>query len=330
VGVLSEQPWLAPPAPVGLVPRTQAPTMSVCIAAYQAAATIGATIESVLGQTTAAHDIVVCDDGSTDDLKSALARYGDSVRYVRQGHQGVAAARNQALRAATGEYAVLLDADDTWAPERLHALGMLACARPDLAVVTTDAYIYDDGVLGGRACHDYVQFAVDDQLINLLRSNYVFGSAAFPRERVLGMGGLDESLGLFEDWDLWLRLVLDGGAVGMIDLPLASYWRAPGNLTSDRSRYLRSRLLVLERVVHDARLTPRERQMAADMVQRERLKVMRHAIQAKAPDLRLRAWAVARQPRMGFRRRGRAAFAAAFPGTAARLYRPPPAPDSGA
>jgi glycosyltransferase involved in cell wall biosynthesis len=327
--MLSEQPWLAPPAPVGLEPKSRPPTMSVCIAAYQAAATIGAAIDSVLGQTTAAHDIVVCDDGSTDDLTSALAPYGDSVRLVRQRHQGLAAARNQALRAATGEYAVLFDADDTWAPGRLQALGRLASARPDLAVVTTDAYIYDEGVLGGRACRDYVRFAVDDQLVNLLRRNYVFGSAAVPRERILDIGGFDESLHMFEDWDLWLRLLLDGGAIGMIDLPLANYLRAAGNLTSDRSRYLRSRLLVLERVVHDARLTPRERQVAVDMVQRERLKVMHHAVRANAPDLRLRAWAVAREPGMGYRRRGKAAFAAAFPGTAARLYRSRQAPKTG-
>src|SRR5256885_260794 len=92
----------APPAPRDIVPRGEPPTFSVVIAAYQAAATIGEAVESALEQSVAPHEVIVCDDGSTDDLERALARYRGRIELRRKPHGGSASARNAAVEAASG------------------------------------------------------------------------------------------------------------------------------------------------------------------------------------------------------------------------------------
>src|SRR3954452_9165647 len=87
------------------------PTFSVMIGAYQAAGTIGDALESVFAQTEPAHEVIVVDDGSTDDLDSALSPYRDRIKLVRKQNGGVASTRNAALGVATGEFMAILDAD---------------------------------------------------------------------------------------------------------------------------------------------------------------------------------------------------------------------------
>src|SRR5690242_13879643 len=93
--------FLAPPAPDGAAPGPR-PTISIVMPAYQAAGTIGAALESALAQTVGAHEIVVCDDGSTDDLDGALAPMLGEIVLLRQANRGGSAALNAAVRAATG------------------------------------------------------------------------------------------------------------------------------------------------------------------------------------------------------------------------------------
>jgi glycosyltransferase involved in cell wall biosynthesis len=117
---------LAAPPPAGPVARAAPPTFSVAIAAYQAADVVGEAIESALAQTVPPHEVVVCDDGSTDDLDRALEPYRDRIVLLRQRNRGEAAAKNAAARAASGDFVAILDADDVYLPERLEALGRLA------------------------------------------------------------------------------------------------------------------------------------------------------------------------------------------------------------
>ena len=103
------RPLLAP-EPAAPVESAAVPTFSVIIAAYQVADLIGEAIESVLGQTTPPLEIVVCDDGSTDDLQRALAPYRDKLILLRQPNRGESAAKNAAAAASSGDYVVILDA----------------------------------------------------------------------------------------------------------------------------------------------------------------------------------------------------------------------------
>src|ERR687898_594845 len=136
--------FLAPPEKQHLKPSA-APTFSVVVAAYQVANLIGEALDSIRQQTVAPLEVIVCDDGSTDELEEALSPYSDEIVLLRKQHGGEASAKNAAAFAARGDFVVILDADDVYLPTRLEALTALARARPDLDILTTDAYLVANG-----------------------------------------------------------------------------------------------------------------------------------------------------------------------------------------
>jgi glycosyltransferase involved in cell wall biosynthesis len=247
--------FLAPPpdAPVAL---GGVPSFSVVIPAYQAAGTIADAVESALAQTLDAHEVIVCDDGSTDDIASAVAPFGDRIVFLRRRHRGPGAARNAALRVASGDFVVMLDADDFYEPERLSALGELATARRDLDILATDLYYEKEGRPQGRF-YEFTDFVIDDQRRGIMEACF-FACPAMRRARVLEVGGFDESLGIAEDWDLFIRLILSGSRAGLVNEPLMRYRKHPASTTADRARSLAARVAILEKVRSDAGLTPAE------------------------------------------------------------------------
>src|SRR3989442_7824474 len=122
------------------VPPGKVPSFSIVIPAYQATAYIGRAVESVLAQTLPPIEIIVSDDGSTDDLAGALAPYGDRIQVVRGPNGGLPVARNRGFRAASGEFVANLDADDVLYPEWFEAVGGLAATRPHLHILTTKGF----------------------------------------------------------------------------------------------------------------------------------------------------------------------------------------------
>lgn len=197
--------YLAPDRPVPGLPGP-VPTFSIVIPAYQAADSIGRAVESALAQTVPPHQVVVCDDGSTDAIDEALAPWRDSLLVIRKENGGGASALNTAVRAASGTFVAVLDADDVYHPRRIEALGGLAEARPDLDILTTDAYLEVDGRIGGRFS-DETPFEAKDQRAGILRACFVGGWPAVRRATLLVAGGFDESLRIAYDWDCWLRQI---------------------------------------------------------------------------------------------------------------------------
>ena len=238
--------------------RGEVPTFSVIIAVYQGADTIAAAVASALDQTVPAHELIVCDDGSTDDLEGALAPFRDRIVLLRQENRGAASARNHALRVASGEFAAPLDSDDAFLPERLEALGELAAARPDLDLLSTDACFEADGTIVGRF-YDENRFAVTDQRTAIFRGCFV-GWPAARRERLLAVGGFDESFAIAYDWAAWMRLILDGAHAGLVQQALFRYRLRPGSLSSDEVRSLRERVGLLDKAANDPSLGSGERQ----------------------------------------------------------------------
>jgi hypothetical protein len=298
------------------------PTFSVVIPAYQAAAFIGDAIESVLAQTLAPHEIIVCDDGSTDDLAAALAPYRDRIVVIEQENRGEAAAKNTGARAATGDFLAILDADDVFLPERLEALARLAAARPDLDLVTTDSYIVVNGRIVRRAYHDTFRFDVADQRRAILRTNFL-PFVAVRRSAFLAVGGFDEALRNVPDWDCWLRMILGGARAGLVDRPLAEYRLRPTNVTSDRLRLHTGRLETLEKAERRDDLSTDELEILRAGIRLERREVtVREATEAVAAgtaDARRRCLALATAPDMGLGARAKGLAAAAAPGGARRL-----------
>lgn len=318
------RPFLAPAVARAASPGP-APSFSVVIAAYQAAGVIGEAIESVLRQTRTPLEIVVCDDGSTDDLAGALAPFAGRITLLRKVNGGEASAKNAACRAARGDYVVILDADDVFAEDRLEALAELAVARADLDVLTTDAILEIDGRAVRRCYEPSNPFAVDDQRTAILTRNFVFGLAAVRRERLLAAGGFDETIRYTTDWDLWLRMIFDGSRIGLVDLPLARYRITPGNLSSQRSRMAEGSLMTLGKAATRTDLRPAERAVLGTSIAGFRrelaLALARESLQPDGVRPRRRALAVVFGPGHAGGTRVKAAAAAVAPASAAKRLR---------
>ncbi len=235
------------------------PSFSIIIPAYESAAFIAEAVESALSQTLRPHEVIVCDDGSSDDLEGALAPFRERITLLRRPHRGAGAARNEAVRASSADFVVLLDADDRYEPDRLRALGGLAAMRPDLDILGTDAYYQVGDSLAGRF-YEFTAFAAEEQHLAILNRCFV-AWPALRRARVLEVGGFDESpeIAPAEDWDLFLRLILTGSKVGIVAEPLMRYRRHPASMTANRSRALRSRVAMLEKARANVSLNPDER-----------------------------------------------------------------------
>jgi hypothetical protein len=293
------------------------------VAAYDAADTIAEALESLLVQTVRATEIVVCDDGSQDDLAAALAPFRDRITVVQQQHAGEAAAKNNgAFHARAGDFVVFLDADDTYLPERIEALGDLASARPDLDVLTTDAFLEIDGEVVRRCYEAGWTFEVQDQRGAILERNFIFGHAAVRRTRFLESGGFDRSISHGTDWDLWSRMLLDGSRVGLVNEPLARYRLRRSSLSANRAALLEGRCLVLERAASRDGLTPEERRRVLTALAGEQRNALltraSTALREGSPDARRLALRVARTPSLPARTRAKAALAALAPRLASR------------
>jgi GT2 family glycosyltransferase len=291
------RPFLAPPPRGAMSAPAPAPTFSVIVAAYEVSDVIGEALESVRRQTMQPFELIVCDDGSTDALGDALAPYADEIRLISKAHGGEASAKNAAAAAASGDFVVVLDADDIWRPERVEALAELASTRPDLDILTTDAYIVAGGQIVRRCYSAGWTFAANGQRKAILERNFVFGHAAVRRDVLLSHGGFDETILWTTDWDCWIRLILDGARVGCVDEPLAEYRVRETSLSSRRDELLRGKIMTLkktqqhpgltadERATVDGALTALERDLAYGHA--------RAATQAAAGDARSRSRAIA-------------------------------------
>lgn len=130
------------------------PLVSVIIPTYNCGSYVAETIDSVLWQTHPRREVIIVDDGSTDDTPRVVERYGSAVTYIRQANAGVGAARNAGLGAASGDYVAFLDSDDVWLPEKLEIQLAVAARHPDSGLVVCDGVQFDgDTIMNTRLLH---------------------------------------------------------------------------------------------------------------------------------------------------------------------------------
>jgi len=207
--------------------------VAVVIPAYQAGPFIEETIESVLAQHPPVSEIVVVDDGSTDDTAERVARYGHDVRYVRQDNRGVSAARNHGLRETAAEFVCFLDADDWLYPDnfRLKMEALWDTPQAALAhglVEVTGPELEPTGEVLTGADGDVL-----DDLLGLIPPALPCPSNVLVRRAVLDeVGGFDEQLGTAADFDMWLRIAAKYPVV-RVDEVLAKYRRHEGAMFSN-------------------------------------------------------------------------------------------------
>lgn len=208
---------------------------SVVIPTFNAGGFITTTVESALAETyTGGVEVIVVDDGSTDDTEERLAPYRDRIILATQPNRGPAAARNRALELAHGGFIALLDADDYWAPERIERLIAVLRSKPEIGLVTSDAFIVRDGEVTPKTFYETKPlprrwFADQQRLI--LQNNFFFGSAVIRRELFDRHGNFDETRRGDEDWELWIRFLANGESLDILLEPLAYYRRVRGSLS---------------------------------------------------------------------------------------------------
>lgn len=251
------------------------PRVSVIIPAYNAQEYLAETLATVEAQTYRDWEVVVADDGSTDGTVAVAEAFGYGFKVLRgAANQGPAAARNRALRAATGDLLAFLDADDLWLPPYLERMVQLyddASAqglRP--GVLTCDARVLGPDGYFRETYWELMGFPADVTLERMLVSNPIFGGALSPRAVVDDAGGFCPELFGTEDYDLWLRLVELGYAVVAGREALTVYRLRTASVSANLARMARSLQLTYRRALDRGRLTPRQRRIALRQLRLQR------------------------------------------------------------
>lgn len=248
------------------------PRFSVIVPAYNAAGTIEATIRSVLAQTAADLELIVVDDGSSDDtreLVAAIAGGDPRVELVAQPNQGVAGARNTASERASAAYLSFLDNDDLWLPGYLEASGRALDAAPDAAFAYCDAWslVHASSRIRRRTELEARPgpepgSSWEQVFVTLASRNFVMSSATVRAAALGEVGGFAREVTGTDDYDLWFRLMLAGHtAVRAGDAPLLLQRDRDDSQSKDDVLMLTGLRLVLERTLADDRTPPAARQV---------------------------------------------------------------------
>jgi len=181
------------------------PLVSVVIPTYNRAEWIGGAVESVLSQEFQNYELIVVDDGSTDETPKVLERYSDRIRMIRQANCGVSAARNTGVASSNGDFIAFLDSDDLWLPGKLSRQVVFFQQNSDARICQTNEIWIRNGVRvnpGKRHRKRSGQIFAPS-----LRLCLVSPSAVMLRKKLFDdIGGFDEDLPACEDYDLWLRI----------------------------------------------------------------------------------------------------------------------------
>jgi glycosyltransferase involved in cell wall biosynthesis len=224
--------------------QTQRPLVSIVIACYNHAHYLSDAIESALRQTYSNLEIIVIDDGSTDNTPQ-IAKAVSSVRYIRQQNLGLAAARNAGLSASHGHYILFLDADDRLLPKAVQAGMQCFQTYPDCGFVIGEyRHLHNDGSV---TVPERDLGMTSDYYWHLLRGNFIgmHATVMYSREVLQSVGGFDGSLRAAEDYDIYLRIarrwqVKQHGAL------VAEYRKHGANMSANGLLMLKSVLRVLQ------------------------------------------------------------------------------------
>ncbi len=259
------------------LPDSKRPAISIVIPTFNRAALLGEAIESLLAQERKADEIIVVDDGSTDDTPQVLSRFGSAITAITQSNQGRSAARNVGLRAAQGDLITFLDSDDSLPPESIARRARVLESQPEIGVVYSDVLLVNqEGERITLFSKAYPVTKPSGRIFSELaqRNFIVLSSVMFRRLPPGEMCYFDEDLDTSEDHDFWLRLS-DKVQFQYIDEALVhyrlpestefspKYWGLPGEAHMTHHLEAKAAELKVQRRVFSmqafARLTPREK-----------------------------------------------------------------------
>lgn len=196
--------------------------ISVVIPLYNKELSIAATLRSVFAQTYTDFEVVVVNDGSTDESLEVVKSFSDSrIRILTQANAGVSAARNMGILEAKGDYVAFLDADDIWTPDYLETLAALIRDYPIAGLYSLGYKEISSEIIESPGEKQTYR----GRVLNPWTSKYTIwtGGSSSSRERLIKLGMFDTRMTHGEDLDMWWRLILDGGLV--VDTKCCAYYR---------------------------------------------------------------------------------------------------------
>lgn len=230
------------------------PLVSVVIPTFNREILIQKALGSVLAQTYPHIEIIVVDDGSTDNTRGIiLQRYGETVRYLYQENQGISKSRNTGIKNAQGDFIAFLDSDDYWVPEKTERQIALFQEHPEYGLVASCcASIRLDGRFREKNRPGKSGWVLE----GLFHANYIrTSSAIIKRECIEKVGIFDEELKECEEYDYWLRIAAKY-PIGFINESLAVYVDNPSGVSTDSLIGRLYRLKVLEKEYLKEKIPP--------------------------------------------------------------------------
>jgi glycosyltransferase involved in cell wall biosynthesis len=213
-------------------------------------------------------EVIVVDDGSTDDTREALASVAGRIRYVRQEHSGVSKARNLGISKSGGEWIAFLDSDDMWRPGKLSAQMKYFSEHPEaLLCQTGEIWLRSGRRINPRRYH---RKPSGHCFPLLLERCLVSPSAVIVHRRLFDLVGcFDESLPACEDYDLWLRIGCRY-AIGLVDKPLVvKRGGHPDQLSASVANLDKYRIAALVKLIRTAPLSCEQMRMANEMLDKK-------------------------------------------------------------
>jgi len=226
------------------------PTVSVVMTCYNYEKYVGRSIESVLAQTYEDYELIIINDGSTDNSDSIIKSYIQDKRiyYVIQNNAGQAKAKNVGIKHSCGKYIAFLDADDLWEKEKLE-LQLPLFNKKNVGLVYSNATWIDgtDSVLGQGWLGGYLKPRSGKVTKYLIYDNFIyFSSAVVKRECIEDKGCFNESQHMSIDWELWLRLSSKYD-FDFVDRHLIKYrWGHVGQMSKNQNMRLECSMNILE------------------------------------------------------------------------------------
>jgi len=223
------------------------PKVSVLIPTYNRSGYLIEAIRSVQAQTYRDWELVVADDGSTDDTRAVIEGLGETVRYLYQPNQGVSSARNLAFRESSGEYVLFLDSDDALLPNALADLAAALDANADCDVVYSDGYVVDENGTRYTRLSDYSPRPFVDALETFITGSPLGLAGTMVRRTALQHieGPFDVQMIGYEDWDMFLRLKAAGCTFHFVPGLTYCYRFHGGNKSAPKSSLSEKRRLSL-------------------------------------------------------------------------------------
>ncbi len=221
--------------------------VSVIIPTYNRSAVISKAIESVIAQTYEPVEIIIVDDGSTDNTEDKLADYAGKIKYLYKKNGGCSSARNLGIKEANGEYVAFLDSDDAWYPQKLEKQVEKLSQNKDYGMVFSEIELIDED-------NEHISYSKwrnnikkdGDILLDFLKNPAITCSCLLVRKDVLSeVGFFDEQLSTGEDIDMVFRICSKYKAM-LIDEPLVRYKKGKDSLSNNL--FTKNRLKAIEKI----------------------------------------------------------------------------------